>query len=66
MQGWCVFPSHRPPLPATCWPLQADVVTVSTLISCCERLGDWRRAQEVWDWMMEQVGSCWVCSVVGT
>ena len=27
------------------------MVTVSTLISCCERLGDWRRALELWDWM---------------
>lgn len=37
--------------------LQADVVTVSTLISCCERMGDWRRALEVWDWMVAQVGA---------
>lgn len=34
---------------------QADVVTVSTLITCCERMNDWRRAQEVWDWMLAQV-----------
>jgi hypothetical protein len=34
---------------------QADVVTVSTLIACCERLGDWQRAQAVWEWMTAQV-----------
>ena len=30
-------------------------MTVSTLIACCERLGDWQRAQTVWDWMTAQV-----------
>lgn len=35
-------------------------MTVSTLITCCERMGDWQRAQEVWDWMGAQVraGGC--------
>ncbi|EFN56272.1 hypothetical protein CHLNCDRAFT_51958 [Chlorella variabilis] len=32
----------------------ADVVTVSTLIACCERLGDWQRARDVWQWMVDQ------------
>ena len=42
----------RPPRAAA--NAQADVVTVSTLITCCEAQGDWRRAQEVWTWMQEQ------------
>lgn len=48
-------PSRLRPPAGWAW-LQADVVTVSTLIACCERLGDWHRAQEVWRWMESQVG----------
>lgn len=29
-------------------------MTVSTLIACCERLGDWQRARDVWQWMVDQ------------
>lgn len=52
---------HPPPQPTPSLApfLQADVVTVSTLIACCERLGDWQRAQEVWRWMESQV-CAWV------
>lgn len=47
----CHLLSCTPALPLP----QADVVTVSTLIACCERLGDWQRAQAVWEWMTAQV-----------
>jgi pentatricopeptide repeat domain-containing protein 1 len=30
------------------------VVTCSTLIACCERLGDAQRARGVWEWMQQQ------------
>lgn len=40
--------------------LQPDVVTFSTLIACCERLGDVERAEGLWEKMQQLVGGAGV------
>jgi pentatricopeptide repeat protein len=40
--------------------MQPDVVTFSTLIACCEKLGDVGRAEALWD-AMHKLVSCQAC-----